>query len=118
MKRIFLVLVVLILAAVIYSGCAAAPAPASDEAQVEAAVEATLTAVAGVKTEDLSTPAPVETESDNDLPTIEEAGQQQAAAADVILPPQVQDFDPVPRPAASRGDPDAPVVMYEWSDYT
>ena len=40
------------------------------------------------------------------------------AAPNLVLPPLVNGFDPAPRPASSKGNPDAPVVIYEWSDYT
>ena len=35
-----------------------------------------------------------------------------------VLPPLIPDFAPADRPASSLGDPQAPVVIYEWSDYT
>ena len=46
-----------------------------------------------------------------------ESVEPEQADASLVLPPRLSNFDPIPRPATSIGDPDAPVVMYEWSDY-
>ena len=105
-KRLLLPGILLIAIAAVLSACAASPqAPTADDpTAVAAAVEATLTAIAasGQDNTPTATPTPPDT----------------SAQAPVILPPLVDGFDPAPRPASSKGDPNAPVVIYEWSDYT
>ena len=72
---------------------------------VSAAVEATLTSIAASENEDNAPISPTPT-------------PEPPAFAPSILPPLVDNFAPAPRPASSQGDPNAPVVIYEWSDYT
>ena len=125
MNRFHTTLIALAVFALFVAGCAAIPVEDGGDADIETAVQATLTAVAivaaddgsAVETEsDLSTPQPAVDEADAPAGTPQPS--QPADAPQVVLPPQVTDFNPVPRPAASKGDPEAPVVMYEWSDYT
>ena len=106
-RRTFLAPLLLIIAVAALSACAA---PAEDsQSAISAAVEATLTVVAA---EGDTAPDPAAAEA-------EKTPKPQAAASTaVVLPPLVADFDPAPRPASSMGDPNAPVVIYEWSDYT
>ncbi len=117
---ILLLLVVLALAA-----CTQAPAAPDQQATIEAAVQATLAANTP-ETAPTTTPIPqAETPQATDTPA---PGPTQAAANTptpqpetaqrVILPPSVKDFNPELRPASTIGDLQAPVVMYEWSDYT
>lgn len=123
-----LVLMLLLLAGVLVAAGCAAPIPtAAPDGQktIEEAVQATLTAVAGnaapVATD---TPAPA-------AATPSEPSPQPAAAAtpvatapadsgsgEFVLPGTIPNFNPKDRPQSSKGDANAPVVMYEWSDYT
>ncbi len=106
-RNLILALSLLLLtAAIILSACAAPQAENPDA--VAAAVEATLTAVAADAAPSPSQATPPATPSD----------PPPAAAPNLVLPPLVNGFDPAPRPASSKGNPDAPVVIYEWSDYT
>ncbi len=100
-------LLLFLIAAIILSACAAPQAENPDA--VAAAVEATLTAVAA----DAAAPSPSQA-----TPPATPSDPQPTAAPNLVLPPLVNGFDPAPRPASSKGDPDAPVVIYEWSDYT
>jgi len=89
-----------------------------NQAQISAAVEATLTVIAA---EDAAPPALSSEETlIEETPDASEAPATPASiqVSNVTLPPAVNDFNPIPRPASSMGDPNAPVVMYEWSDYT
>jgi len=114
--RTFFAPLLLIIVIVALSACAA---PAEDsQAVISSAVEATLTAVVAdnvsataIPTDD--SPATVEASGAEKTP-----GAQAAVSTNAVLPPLVADFDPAPRPASSKGDPNAPVVIYEWSDYT
>ncbi len=97
----------LLIAATLLSACATSQ-PQDSEA-VAMAVEATLTAVAANEASPNSPAAtPSAVTPPPDAPTTPKT----------ILPPRVNGFDPAPRPASSKGDPNAPVVIYEWSDYT
>ncbi|RME83554.1 MAG: hypothetical protein D6775_07800 [Caldilineae bacterium] len=118
----------LLLALMLLAACAS-PQVQDNEAAVEAAVEATLTAVAPGAGGDV--PAPTEAPTAT-LPPTEQAiptdtpepepqpasEQPEQPAPVVIMPPTVADFAPALIPAKAMGDPEAPVVMYEWSDYT
>lgn len=106
-------LLALILLGLFLAGCAApVAAPQDDQAQIDAAVQATLTAVAAQAP--LPTAAPAPASDSTPVPDPE----QPAAAPSIALPPQIPGFRAAPRPISSLGDPAAPVVMYEWSDYT
>jgi|GEM_PF-4968688 len=119
-RKYLLSSLLLVLAALVLAACGGRGADKNDDQQaaIAAAVEATLTVVA---VDDASAG-----ESSTEETLIEEtpdAGQEPATPApipvsNVTLPPAVNNFDPAPRPASSMGDPNAPVVMYEWSDYT
>ena len=121
MNRTYTILLTVIVGLLI-AGCAAVPS--TDQQQVEMAVEATLTAVAGPADEGeatSSTPAAGEgtpAPEQEATAAVSTPQPQQPAAGTITLPPLVPDFNPEPRPAATLGDPDAPIVMYEWSDYT
>ena len=103
----FIVITLLLLAASLALAACGAASP-KDDAAISTAVEATLTAVAAQAGED----APAVT------PSPKSSVEPPAAQPGVVLPPIVNGFDPAPRPASSKGDPNAPVVIYEWSDYT
>ncbi len=145
MYRVYFIVLVVLLA-LFASACTGQLPVASQDtgAEVQAAVEATLTAVVqseSEKIEDSANGSPEagapeseagapESEADapkspgdtvpaiDDNPPTAEPEQMQAVAPSIVLPPIVTDFNPIPRPAASMGELDAPVVMYEWSDYT
>ena len=100
-----LIIPLLLAVAVLFlAACNAAPG--------DAAVEATPTVVSGP--ESPADPPPADGSRAGEA---EESSPAPAAPA-IPLPPLVKDFTPEPRPASSKGDPQAPVVMYEWSDYT
>ncbi len=121
-KRHYLLSALLLaLTALVLTACGGRGADKNDDAQqaeIAAAVEATLTVVAaddasadGSSTdESLIAETP---DASQDPPT-----PPPIPISNVTLPPAVNNFDPAPRPASSMGDPNAPVVMYEWSDYT
>ncbi|NOZ49056.1 MAG: hypothetical protein GXP37_03280 [Chloroflexi bacterium] len=117
-KYLFLPLLLLLLGA-----CAAPSTQTPDQqATIDAAVQATL-AAAPSPAAAASTPEPKATSAapaqTSTAPSpADSTPSPEPAAQQVIIPPLVNDFDPAPRPASSLGDPDAPVVMYEWSDYT
>jgi len=128
MKRLSLVFLAVLLLALFLIGCSnvplAPPMAPSDQAAVDTAVAATLTAIVEVDSEE-SDSAPTPQTADTATPDVVAQATQPATGdsddvvpTDIILPPFVTDFDPVARPASSKGDPDAPVVIYEWSDYT
>ncbi len=116
-------LLLLSLLALLLGACAAPATSTPDQqATIEAAVQATLMA-AQVTTPAPETPAapaesPGTTSGPTTTPQPPSTPQPQEAAQRVILPPLVKNFNPAPRPASTLGDPQAPVVMYEWSDYT
>ena len=122
-KRFPVVLIALLLLALFLAGCNNVPAPPAaapaDQVAVDTAVEATLTAVADSgqeeNTEPVATTAPAAPDPES---TATPDAPQQGADPGIIMPPTVPDFQPSARPAASMGDPEAPVVIYEWSDYT
>ncbi|RME81523.1 MAG: hypothetical protein D6775_13365 [Caldilineae bacterium] len=109
----------LILLAVVLAGRGSLSGSDSEEA-IARSVEATLTAIAGAapaqvaETPAIATPTAAPAAS---APTGQPDPTGPAAPA-ITLPPEVADFNPRPRPASSKGDPEAPVVIYEWSDYT
>ncbi len=126
MKRLPILGIAVLLLALVVVGCNNIPAPPSvpsdDQAAVDVAVEATLTAIAGSENSD-KTPAPqaeataAPVDSDQADTSTPEAAEN-ISATGLVLPPSITDFDPAARPAATKGEPDAPVVIYEWSDYT
>lgn len=105
--RLLLLLIALILPVMI-GACGARPVE-DPQAAIEAAVQATLTAVAASPTAPSATPGPTAAAVATPRPT---------PAAQVILPPALPNFAAAERPAASKGQADAPLVMYEWADYT
>jgi len=122
-KRFPVGLIVLLLLALFLAGGNNVPAPPAaapaDQVVVDAAVEATLTAVADSGQEEnaepVATPTPAAPDPES---TATPDAPQQGDDLGIIMPPTVPDFQPLARPAASKGDPEAPVVIYEWSDYT
>ena len=122
MKRLPVVLVALLLLALFLAGCNNVPAPLAaapaDQAAVDAAVEATLTAVTELEPGENEEPAQQANPTNAPASASTPDAPQQGAAPGIIMPPTVPDFQPSARPAASRGDPEASVVIYEWSDYT
>jgi hypothetical protein len=130
MKRLPVILTALLLLALFLAGCNNVPAPPAaelaDQIAVDAAATATLTAVnSGETVEPAPQPVPTDAPAPNATtapadgePASTPSAPQQGDAPNIILPPTVPDFQPVARPASSRGDPEAPVVIYEWSDYT
>ena len=99
--------IILLLSLVLLAACGV-PVVTDSQAEIDAAVQATLTAVAvSPAADDNATPAPALAET----PT-------PADVSGLVLPPQIPDFQPAPRPASTKGDIDAPLVMYEWSDFT
>lgn len=128
MKRLPIVFLAVLLLTFFLVGCSdvplAPPVAPSDQAAVDTAVAATLTAIVEVDSEE-SDSAPTPQTADTATPEVVAQATQPATgesddvvSTDIILPPSVTDFDPAARPASSKGDPDAPVVIYEWSDYT
>ncbi len=128
MKRLPIVFIAVLLLTLFVVGCSNLPAPPAaqpgDQEAVDVAVEATLTAIAeSDSAKSVSTPAPVpdptstEEEVKPDSVSTPDAPEE-VSPSGLVLPPSITDFDPVARPASSKGDPDAPVVIYEWSDYT
>lgn len=106
----FVLMLLLLLGVLVVAGCAAAvPTTAPDgQKTIEDAVQATLTAVAaGAEVAVTATPAPAATST---LPA--------AATGELVLPETIPSFNPKDRPQATIGDANAPVVMYQWSDYT
>ncbi len=85
-------------------------APADTEAAIQAAVQATLTAVAGDSqtSRDPEAPTPAAT------PTPAPSNQQASA---IQLPPPIPGWEELAKPGAERGDPDAPVLLVEYSDF-
>ncbi|MCP4168538.1 MAG: hypothetical protein GY759_21960 [Chloroflexi bacterium] len=131
MYRVYFIVLVVLLALFASACTGQLPAASQDTgAEVQAAVEATLTAVVqseSEKVEDTASDSPEAAAprspgdtvpAIDDNPPTAESEQMQAVAPAIVLPPIVENFNPVPRPAATLGDPEAPVVMYEWSDYT
>jgi protein-disulfide isomerase len=107
-QRLLLFLLGLVLP-VVLAACNARPA-GDPQATIEAAVQATLTAVVpSPAAPSPPTPSPVAAAVATPRPT---------PASRVILPPAIPNFAPAERPAASKGQADALIVMYEWSDYT
>ncbi|MCS7039028.1 MAG: DsbA family protein [Anaerolineae bacterium] len=92
---------------VVIGACGARPAE-DPQAAIEAAVQATLTAVAASPAAPPTTPGP----------TAAVATPRPTPAVQVILPPAIPNFTATERPAATKGQADAPLVMYEWADYT
>ncbi len=101
--------VFLLLAALALAACGASGG--QDSAAVSSAVKATLTAVAA---ENVPVASPQSAQDSSQA----SPASTPIAPARVALPPLVNGFDPEPRPASAKGDPNAPVVIYEWSDYT
>ena len=94
------------------AACGSAAQPEAGEntqAAIEAAVQATLTAVAGdsQSSSDPATPAATPTP----------ASKNQQTSAPVQLPPPIPGWEEVAKPGAERGDPDAPVLLVEYSDF-
>jgi len=128
MKRLPIILVAMLLLTLFVVGCNGIPAPpaAPQEGQnaVDVAVEATLTAIAGSEAEEsesIPTPQPDPITAPEEGEVVSESTQEpreEGSPSGLVLPPSVTDFQPAARPAASKGAPDAPVVIYEWSDYT
>lgn len=120
-KSTLIVAVLLVLTLLALAGCGSSSSDTQDAANaqndIEMAVQATLTAIASE-----SGPASETTDSDPPTASIGTPAASSASASSVtpsvVLPPQLNDFNPAPRPASSMGDPNAPVVIYEWSDYT
>ena len=108
--------ILLILLALVAAACTPARPTAPPAADIEAAVQATLTAVAAA-TETTATPAPDDTPAPAAVAITTEVSTP-AAASSLVLPPQIPNFNPTLREEKGRGDRAAPVVMYEWSDYT
>ena len=115
MQKRFLALPVFLLLLLAIAAACAAPV-ATDQASIDQAVQATLTAVVAEPGTPADTPSP-ETVTD-DAAQATPIPDAPAAIPQMVLPPEVPNFDPVLRPDKSLGDPNAPVVMYEWSDYT
>ena len=121
MKRLPVVLVTFLLLALFLAACNNVPAPpaadpADGQASVDAAVEATLTAVAESDQGEHVDATPQAGPTDTVEPDPESLSTP--AAPGIVVPPIVPDFQPAERPITSKGDPEAPVVIYEWSDYT
>ena len=123
MKRLPVVFIAMLLLTLFLVGCSNVPAPPpavpSDQAAVDAAVAATLTAIAQADSEERgSTPSPSSdaTTAPSSLST--PGAPAEGASSQLILPASVPDFAPAVRPASSKGNTDAPVVIFEWSDYT
>jgi len=120
MKRFPVVFIAVLLLTLFLVGCSNVPAPAAaapdDQAALDVAVEATLTAIAESEPRDSEDSAQQANPTDASASTPD--ASQQGAAPSIVMPPTVHDFQPSARLAASKGDPEAPVVIYEWSDYT
>lgn len=103
-RSLFILLALLAGVLLLVVGCTQPlPAPPSNpQATIEGAVQATLTAVA-------VTPAPAAAVTTT--PETVDAGP-------LILPPIIPNFKVNERAESTKGDANAPVVMYEWSDYT
>ncbi len=118
--RIPTLFVLVLLMLLLITGCTAPP-PQGSQPDVEAAVQATLTAIATESDLGSATtsPEPAATlkASASDVQVEPKTTPAPAVARPLVLPPQVENFDPALRPASSKGDPNAPVVIYEWSDY-
>ncbi len=130
---LFLLIVV---AALALAACAVPPPAGSGQKNIEEAVQATLTAVAAAGTPAATsqaapaegTAAPVATSGPAAAKPAE--GTPQPAAATTpeptldlsqgkfVMPGTIPNFKAAERPASSKGDANAPVVMYEWSDFT
>ncbi len=110
-KRPMIALPLLLLSAILLLSACTMGAEPSDSQAIAAAVEATLTAVAVDVT---AQPSPQSTPSQ---PSQDENPKGEDAI-NLVLPPKVDGFAPAARPASAKGDPNAPVVIYEWSDYT
>lgn len=82
--------------------------PDTDQAAATAAVS-TQTAAGDVATPAPAASAPTATRAP--FPTTDASGPY-------ILPPTIPNFVAADRPTRSQGEATAPVVMYEWSDYT
>ncbi len=109
-KRPLIFLPLFLLSAILLlSACTMGTEP-SDSQAIAAAVEATLTAVAVDVT---AQPSPQTTPSQSS-----QDENPKEDAVNLVLPPKVDGFAPAARPASAKGDPNAPVVIYEWSDYT
>ncbi len=109
-KRTYLVLLALLVSVLVAAGCAQ-PLPSGDsQATIDDAVQATLTAVAAA-TAAAETPAPKPVAVTTATPASRDAGA-------LILPPVISNFNATARAENTKGDAEAPVVMYEWSDYT
>ena len=122
MKRLPVVIVALLLLSLFLAGCNNVPVPpaaeSADQTAVDAAVEATLTAITESESGENEDPAQQVDSTNEQASASTPDAPQPGAAPGIVLPPTVPDFQPSARPAASKGDPDAPVVIYEWSDYT
>ena len=123
----FVLLLLLLVGVLVVTGCAA-PVPTSapdSQKAVEEAVQATLTAVAtNAAPVATDTPAPAAATTSEPSPQPATASTPVATAPAVsgsgefVLPGTIPNFNPTDRPQASKGDAKAPVVMYQWSDYT
>ena len=114
-------LILLIVGVLVAAGCAApVPTTAPDgQKAIEDAVQATLTAVAtNAAPLTTGTPDPAAAETPEPSPQPAVASTPAAATGEFILPPSLSNFNPTDRPLSSKGEADAPVVMYQWSDYT
>ncbi|MCO6451791.1 MAG: hypothetical protein J5I90_13485 [Caldilineales bacterium] len=103
---------------------AACGTPVVDQqADIDQAVEATLTVIASADGGQQGTPVPAEaqpTQTDEPTTSVQSTPtpRDPASIPAMVLPPLVNNFAPTARPAKTMGEPDAPVVLYEWSDYT
>ncbi|NOX61492.1 MAG: hypothetical protein GXP42_06040 [Chloroflexi bacterium] len=123
MIRSFFPLAAVVAATMFLAACAPAAAPPEteprDQAAIDAAVQATLTAVAQAQPNDAA-PSPTADSQTPTAPTVRPTATTAPppSAASIVLPPEVKDFEAVINPVKTKGDANAPVVMYEWSDYT
>jgi len=122
MKRFPVVFIAVLLLTLFLVGCSNVPAPAAaapdDQVALDVAVEATLTAIAESDPEESEGSVQLANPTNAPASASTPDASQQDAAPSIVLPPTVPDFQPLARPDASKGDPEAPVVIYEWSDYT
>ena len=120
-KPTFFVAALLVLLSLAIAGCSSSSQDNQDA--IEASVQATLAAQGDIETAVQATLTAIASESGSaaettDPPPASSSASASSVAPSVVLPPEINGFNPAPRPASSMGDPNAPVVIYEWSDYT